>query len=122
VQAEGKKSHQEPIVLDILIDDLKDIDFAPLLEICTSLDTTEVEAVDVHNESPCVLSGEYVLSLMHAVKQKLRIVELRDMSFAKDFVRYVMMLVMYYLCKNEVFFYCLFTCIVYSHLSVNLRW
>lgn len=86
-KAEGKKSHQEPIVLDILIDDLKDIDFAPLLEICTSLDTTEVEAVDVHNESPCVLSGEYVLPLMHAVKQKLRIVELRDMSFAKDFVR-----------------------------------
>lgn len=101
MQAEVKKSNQEPCILEILIDDLKDIDFAPLFEICMNIDTSEIEAVDVRNESPCVLSGEYALPLMRAIKQKLRVVELQDVSFAKDFVRYIMVLVMDYLfCKN----------------------
>ncbi|CAK8573871.1 unnamed protein product [Lathyrus sativus] len=86
-KAEVKKSNQEPCILEILIDDLKDIDFAPLFEICMNIDTSEIEAVDVRNESPCVLSGEYALPLMRAIKQKLRVVELQDVSFAKDFVR-----------------------------------
>jgi hypothetical protein len=121
VQAEVKKSNQEPCILDILIDDLKDVDFAPLFEICTNLDTSEIEAVDIRNESPCVLSQEYALPLMRAIKQKLRVVELHDVSITNDFVRYIMVLAMDYLCKNEVFFYCLITVIVYSHLSFNLR-
>lgn len=97
VQAEVKKSNQEPCILEILIDDLKGIDFAPLFEICMNIDTSEIEAVDVRNESPCVLSGEYALPLMRAIKQKLRVVELQDVSFAKDFVRYIMVFVMDYL-------------------------
>lgn len=121
VQAEVKKSHQELCILEILIDDLKDIDFSPLLDICMNLDTSEIEAVDVRNESSCVLNGEYVLSLMRAINQKLRVVKLKDVSFGKDFVRYIMVLVMDYLCKNEVFFYCLITFIVYFHLLFNLR-
>ncbi|XP_004496902.1 protein DWD HYPERSENSITIVE TO UV-B 1 isoform X1 [Cicer arietinum] len=86
-KAEVKKSHQELCILEILIDDLKDIDFSPLLDICMNLDTSEIEAVDVRNESSCVLNGEYVLSLMRAINQKLRVVKLKDVSFGKDFVR-----------------------------------
>lgn len=104
VQAEVKKSRQELCLLDILIDDLKDIDFAPLLDVCMNLDTSEIEAVDVRNESSCVLNGEYALSLMRAINQKLRVVELQDVSFGKDFLRYIMVLVMDYLCRNDVFF------------------
>ncbi|KAJ1402874.1 WD40/YVTN repeat-like-containing domain superfamily [Sesbania bispinosa] len=87
VQAEVKKSHQELCILDILIDDLKDIDFAPLLDVCMNLNTAEIEAVDVRNESSCVLNAEYALSLMRAINQKLRVVELQDVSFGKDFLR-----------------------------------
>nr|KYP75301.1 WD repeat-containing protein 5B [Cajanus cajan] len=87
VQAEFKKSNHELCILDILIDDLKDIDIAPLLDLCINLDTSEIEVVDVCNESSCVLNGEYALSLMRAINQKLRVVHLQDLSFGKDFLR-----------------------------------
>ncbi|KAK7269900.1 hypothetical protein RIF29_22697 [Crotalaria pallida] len=85
-KAEAKKSLQELCSLEILIDDLKDIDFAPLLDVCMNLDTSEIEAVDLRSESTCALNGEYALSLMHAINQKLRVVDLQDLSFGKDFL------------------------------------
>ncbi|KAK7280288.1 hypothetical protein RJT34_25350 [Clitoria ternatea] len=86
-KAEVKKSYHELCSMEILIDDLKDIDIAPLVDLCTDLDTSEIEAVDVRNESSCVLNGEYALSLMRAINQKLRVVDLQDLSFGKDFLR-----------------------------------
>ncbi|KAI4295728.1 hypothetical protein L6164_035744 [Bauhinia variegata] len=86
-KAEVKKSSQEPCSLEIFMDDLKDVDFLPLLDVCTDLDTSEIEAVDVRNESSCALNGEYALSLMRAINQKLRVVDLQDLSFGKDFLR-----------------------------------
>ncbi|XP_061373865.1 protein DWD HYPERSENSITIVE TO UV-B 1 isoform X2 [Gastrolobium bilobum] len=86
-KAEVKKSCQELCSLEIILDDLKDIDFAPLLDVCMNLDTSEIEAVDVRSESSCVLNGEYALSLMRAINQKLQVVDLQDLSFGKDFLR-----------------------------------
>lgn len=97
LQAEVKKSNHEPCSMEILIDDLKDVDIAPLLDLCMNLDTSEIEAVDVRNESSCVLNGEYALSLMRAINQKLRVVHLQDSSFGKDFLRYITMFMMNYL-------------------------
>ncbi|KAL1296096.1 hypothetical protein HN51_056856 [Arachis hypogaea] len=87
LKAERKKSCRELCSLEILIDDLRDIDFAPLLDICTDLDNSEIEAVDVRTESACVLNGAYALSLMRAIKQKLRVVNLQDLSVGRDFLR-----------------------------------
>ncbi|TKY51007.1 DNA damage-binding protein 2 [Spatholobus suberectus] len=86
-KSEVKKSNHELCSLEILIDDLKDVDIAPLLDLCMNLDTSEIEVVDVRNESSCVLNGEYALSLMRAINQKLRVVHLQDLSFGKDFLR-----------------------------------
>ncbi|RZB43707.1 hypothetical protein D0Y65_053979 [Glycine soja] len=86
-KAEVKKSNHEPCSMEILIDDLKDVDIAPLLDLCMNFDTSEIEAVDVRNESSSVLNGEYALSLMRAINQKLRVVHLQDSSFGKDFLR-----------------------------------
>ncbi|KAK7390962.1 hypothetical protein VNO78_19202 [Psophocarpus tetragonolobus] len=86
-KAEVKKSNHDPCILEILIDDLKDVDIAPLLDLCMNFETSEIEAVDVRNESSCVLNEEYALSLMRAVNQKLRVVHLQDLSFGKDFLR-----------------------------------
>lgn len=119
MQAEVKKSCQELCSLEILIDDLKDIDFSPLLQVCMNLDTSEIEAVDVRNESSCVLKGEYALSLMRAINQKLRVVDLQDLSFGKDFLRYIMVLVMDYLCINDIISGSLVTFILI--FSANLR-
>lgn len=96
-QAEVKKSNHELCSLEILIDDLKDADIAPLFDLCMNFDASEIEAVDVRNESSCVLNGEYALSLMRAINQKLRVVHLQDPSFGKDFLRYITMFTMNYL-------------------------
>ncbi|XP_014510788.1 uncharacterized protein LOC106769616 isoform X1 [Vigna radiata var. radiata] len=86
-KAEVKKSNHELCKLEILIDDLKDVDIAPLLDLCMNFDASEIEAVDVRNESSCVLNGEHALSLMHAVNKKLRVVHLQDLLHGKDFLR-----------------------------------
>lgn len=86
-KAEVKKSRQELCVLEIVIDDICDFDFAPLLDTCMNLDASEIEAVDVRNESSCLLNGECAFSLLRAINQKLRVVELQDVSFGNDFLR-----------------------------------
>lgn len=86
-KAEVKKSHNEPCSLEIFLDHLKDIDFHPLLDTFMELDASEIQAVDVCNGSSCVFNGESTLSLMRAINQKLRQVDLQDMSFGKEFLR-----------------------------------
>ena len=117
-QAEVKKSNHELCKLEILIDDLKDVDIAPLLDLCMNFDASEIEAVDVRNESSCVLNGEHALSLMRAVNKKLRVVHLQDLSYGKDFLRYIMVFMMIYLCINDIVYDFLF---VFISLT-NFKW
>ncbi|XP_021289436.1 uncharacterized protein LOC110420445 isoform X1 [Herrania umbratica] len=86
-KAEVKKSCHEVCILEILLDNVKDIDFHSLLEVSMKISESEIEAVDVLNESSCALTGEYALLLMRSIGQKLRIVDLQDLSFGKDFLR-----------------------------------
>ncbi|KAF5727277.1 hypothetical protein HS088_TW22G00967 [Tripterygium wilfordii] len=85
-KVEVKKSKHELCSMDIFLEDLKDIDFLPLLDVCFEIDTSEIEAVDVRNGLSCVLNGEYALSLMRALRQKLRVVDLQDLPLGKDFL------------------------------------
>ncbi|CAK9181150.1 unnamed protein product [Ilex paraguariensis] len=50
------------------------------------IDASEINAVDILHRSSCVLNGEHVLSLLRAINQKLRVVDLQDASFGKDFL------------------------------------
>ncbi|KAE8672812.1 hypothetical protein F3Y22_tig00111834pilonHSYRG00174 [Hibiscus syriacus] len=86
-KADVKRSHHEVCIMEVLLDHVKDIDFHPLLEVTTRISESEIEAVDVLNESSCALNGEYALLLMRSIGQKLRIVDLQDLSFGKDFLR-----------------------------------
>ncbi|KAM5549519.1 hypothetical protein ABKV19_000774 [Rosa sericea] len=86
-KAEVKKSCNELCSLEISLDHLKDAEFPPLLDLCMELDASEVEAVDIRNESLHVLNGKYALLLMRAINQKLRVVDLQDLAFGKDFLR-----------------------------------
>lgn len=79
---------------------LKDTDFQPLLEVCMHIGASEIEAVDVRGGLSCMLTGEFALSLMHAIDQKLRAVDLQDSSFGKDFIRYSLVLYMPFLQGN----------------------
>ncbi|KAG8645560.1 uncharacterized protein LOC110623972 isoform X3 [Manihot esculenta] len=86
-KAEVKKTCNELCSLDIFLDQLNDFDFPPLLDVCLSIETSEIEAVDIHNGSSRVLNGDYALSLMRAFNQKLRVVDLQDSLYGKDFLR-----------------------------------
>lgn len=70
----------------VLMDDLKDVDFYPLLCMLKEIDASEIDAVDMVNRSSCGLSVEYVSPLLHAVNEKLRMVDIRDISFGRDFL------------------------------------
>ncbi|XP_015866401.2 protein DWD HYPERSENSITIVE TO UV-B 1 isoform X1 [Ziziphus jujuba] len=87
LKAEVKRFCHEPCSLEIFLHHLKDIDFHSLLGICLELDGSEIEAVDVCNGSSCMLNGEYALVLMRAINKKLRVVDLKKLSFGKDFLR-----------------------------------
>ena len=91
-----KRNNHEPCSMVIFLDRVKDIDFHPLLDLLMEIDVSEIEAVDIWNESSCMLNGEYALSLMRAIYQKLRMVDLQDFSLGKDFLRYVVMFFMHY--------------------------
>ncbi|XP_042495268.1 uncharacterized protein LOC122074488 isoform X1 [Macadamia integrifolia] len=87
IKAKLQKSCQEPCCLQVFLDQLKDADFPQLIEVFSTIDTSEIDAVDILHESPCVLNGESVLSLMRTIGQKLRVVDLQDLPFGKDFLR-----------------------------------
>ncbi|XVE49283.1 hypothetical protein DITRI_Ditri01bG0070700 [Diplodiscus trichospermus] len=86
-EAQFKKTHHKACVLEILLDHVKDIDFHPLLEVSMKISESEIDAVDVLSESSCALTGEYALLLMRSIDKKLRVVDLQDLSFGKDFLR-----------------------------------
>lgn len=86
-QADVRKSQHEPCTIEISLDLLKDIDFHPLLEVCTRIGDSEIEAVDVRSESFSAVTGENALSLMQAINLRLREVDLQGRSFGKDFLR-----------------------------------
>ncbi|KAF8410159.1 hypothetical protein HHK36_002681 [Tetracentron sinense] len=86
LKAKLQKSRHELCSLEVFLDHLKEADFPPLLDVFAAIDLSEIDAVDILHESSCVLSGENVLSLMRAVKQKLRVADLQDLLFGKEFL------------------------------------
>ena len=89
VQAKVKKSHHEVCNLVICMDDVKDVDFNPLVRLLMEIDESEINGVDIIQRSSCFMSAENVLFLLHIIRKKLRVVDLLDMSFGKKFLLYV---------------------------------
>lgn len=85
-KAKVRKARREVVSLEVLLDDLTDDHFHPLLDLLTGIDFSEIEAVDFINKFSGVLSGECVLSLMRAIHKKLRVVDLHDILFGKAFL------------------------------------
>ncbi|KAF6142409.1 hypothetical protein GIB67_033836 [Kingdonia uniflora] len=85
-EARLQQSRHELCILQLFLDQLKDVDFPPLLDAISETDFSEIDAIDILHESSSVSNGEYILSLMRAVNQKLRVVQLNDLSFGKNFL------------------------------------
>ncbi|XP_017230604.1 protein DWD HYPERSENSITIVE TO UV-B 1 isoform X2 [Daucus carota subsp. sativus] len=85
-KAKVKKSHHEVCNLVICMDDVKDVDFNPLVRLLMEIDESEINGVDIIQRSSCFMSAENVLFLLHIIRKKLRVVDLLDMSFGKKFL------------------------------------
>ncbi|XP_019165474.1 PREDICTED: uncharacterized protein LOC109161506 isoform X1 [Ipomoea nil] len=77
---------REPTILVIVLDDMGDVDFQPLLELLREIDASDIDAVDIITRSTCTLSGDRVILFLRAVSRKLRVVDLQDILFGKDFL------------------------------------
>ncbi|KAI3922369.1 hypothetical protein MKX01_006058 [Papaver californicum] len=86
-KAKLQKSRREQCNFQVLLNKLKDIDVPPLIEVFSAVDLSEIDIVDILHESAYQLTGELVLSLMRAINQKLRVVDLQDSSFGKGCLR-----------------------------------
>ncbi|KAG1342049.1 hypothetical protein COCNU_05G002780 [Cocos nucifera] len=85
LKVKHQKSHAEQCCLNIIIDQLKSSDFPPLIDVLSMSNLSEIDAVDICQKSSFILlDGEYVLSLLRAVNQKLRMIDLIDSSSWKD--------------------------------------
>lgn len=95
LQIRWNKAFHEPSLLVILLDDIRDADFQPLLELLREVDASDIDAVDIINRSTCALSGDRVILFLRAVSRKLRVVDLQDILFGKDFLLYVLIPVIF---------------------------
>lgn len=87
LMVEVKDFHLEQCILEVFLDHLKDSDFLPLYELFSEMDNSIIDGVDIYNETPCIMSGSYVLSLMRAMNKKLHAVHLTDLSLERGFLR-----------------------------------
>ncbi|KAK1395108.1 LRRcap domain-containing protein [Heracleum sosnowskyi] len=85
-KAKVEKAHHEDCNLVIYMDDVKDVDFNPLVRLLMEIDESEINGVDILQRSSCFMSVEHVLFLLHIIRKKLRVVDLLDMSFGKKFL------------------------------------
>lgn len=72
----------------VLLNQLKDDDISPLIDVFQAIDSSDIDAVDIilDHESTSVLNEKNILSLINAVKLKLQVIDLSNAS-VKDFLR-----------------------------------
>ncbi|KAL8209246.1 hypothetical protein R6Q57_008658 [Mikania cordata] len=85
-KAELRKSNKEEPTFVLYLDDLKGVDFHPLYNLFVQIDISEIDSVDILQKSTCSLEGDFVLLLLQAINQKLRVVDLQDKTFGKEFL------------------------------------
>ncbi|EOX91602.1 Transducin family protein / WD-40 repeat family protein isoform 1 [Theobroma cacao] len=86
-KAKVQKSCQEKCKIVVLLNQLKDDDILPLIDVFPEIDSSDIDAVDIfHHESTSFLNEEYILSLMNAIKLKLQVIDLTNASTKKDFL------------------------------------
>lgn len=85
-KAQVQKLNNQESSFAIFLDDIKPADFHPLYNAFVQIDISEIDVVDVLQKSLCTLDVDSVLMLLQSVSQKLRVVDLQDRTFGKDFL------------------------------------
>ncbi|KAF3630267.1 hypothetical protein FXO38_27263 [Capsicum annuum] len=83
-EASIQEEVQKRSTLVVPLDELKDDDMLPLVDMLLKIHLFNVDAVDILSTSKSVVNQESVVSLMRAVNSTLRIVDLQDTLYRKD--------------------------------------
>ncbi|KAM6591289.1 hypothetical protein CsatA_013894 [Cannabis sativa] len=81
------KPKNEKYGIGVILDQLMDSDISPLVDIIMAFESSDMDAVDLLQESNGTLSEEHLMALMRALDFKLRVVDLQNMSLTKEFLR-----------------------------------
>lgn len=85
-QAKIQSLNNEKCSIAISLDQLRDADILPLTNLLMSIDSADIDAVDIFLESNSDLGKENVKALINAVNLKLRVVDLQDLALGNDFL------------------------------------
>ena len=86
-----RKPGTEKFGIAISLDELKDSDVLPLIDVLmASDDGPRIDAVDILHETRCGLRDECLMALLFTVDSKLRIVDLHEMSLRNELLRSVL--------------------------------
>ncbi|XP_044508095.1 uncharacterized protein LOC123227360 isoform X3 [Mangifera indica] len=86
-EAKIRHSCQQKCTFVVLLNKLKNADISPLIEMFREIDSSDIDAVDIIHRAPCCLKKEEIMSLMHAINQKLQLVDLGQMALTNDILR-----------------------------------
>ncbi|XP_074295309.1 protein DWD HYPERSENSITIVE TO UV-B 1-like isoform X1 [Silene latifolia] len=86
-KADNQRSRKRRSSLKVELDQLKDADYLPLIDLINAMCSSDLDAINICNESPCIIDENQTFSLMCAANQKLHAVCLHDLPFTKHFLR-----------------------------------
>ncbi|KAI4318768.1 hypothetical protein MLD38_032437 [Melastoma candidum] len=86
-EAEYRKAREETCYVEFTLDDLKGSDYVPLRNLFMSIVESEIQAVEIRNETSSGLSGEQLFPLLVALGGKLRVLQVVDICLGGDFLR-----------------------------------
>ncbi|PON66700.1 WD repeat containing protein [Parasponia andersonii] len=86
-KAKIQKPESEKYSIAVSLDQLKDADISSLVDVLMALESSDIDAIDILQESHGSLSEENLMALMRAVDLKLRVVDLQEMSLTKELLR-----------------------------------
>lgn len=90
IQVKIRRPQNDKFSVAISLDQLKDEDISPLVDVLMDSEGYEISAVDILHESHCVLSDDYLIAFMRSIDLKLRFVDLHELSSRKEPLRFVL--------------------------------
>ncbi|KAL8151762.1 hypothetical protein V2J09_021570 [Rumex salicifolius] len=86
-KADLQKSETKRCTVVIVLDQLRDADFAPLFDLILEAKHSEIDAVDILLETHCTLDEKQIMSLIQAADQKINTVQILGLSSNGDLPR-----------------------------------
>jgi hypothetical protein len=103
-QVRTQHSEEEKKILVLPLDQIPETDMAPLIEMLSEVEKSDLDAVDVvYSNTVSNLSWSLLVQVMRAAGSKLRKADLRDNAFGREAVRYITLCLLLCITVNPLF-------------------